>query len=473
LPIVDHAASRMPPNTAFRHDGAAVVEDFVAVAAAADTDVSEDEEQDPVFAPITTSVVPAPSAKPIVTNPAAVTATTEEVDAMVRPGNNASSSPSFAATKNSTTTPPQSATKNKLGWWRSGGMHLTVNLGFPVIVIGSVSVLLQAVSPHLVQAYITLVVGCGALSVYGGMRTAYCCLLVPIYLTSLLLAGTLDVATTLLTRMGMELPVSLTRRLPPSVLAGVVFIVIAVAVAVVKVNICMSVCLHRYAAHQGFKCGPVTALCINLLGCCAMQGGPVWWAAEHRCHHKHCDAPRDPHSPIQVGIENAFAFFLFHPHVEEDYVPYHMDSTLNRILDTWGAWLVVVAEMVVAWRYGGREGLFVAYTSGWICQTITLWFNIVNHPPTITTTHSRTGKPLVCKASDDYRLHKAQPISYYYVPFHFLDILFPLFTTFVMEDEHKHHHEHARLAKRSWYDPAYWGFIKPLEVCGLVWDVQI
>merc|ERR1711865_1044450 len=458
-PIGYHAENKMPPNIEFIKDDAAVVQDCVA---AADPDVSEEEERDPVTL-VATSVVPSPNEKHIVTNPAAAAATTEETEAVVRPGNTgpASTSSSAAAT-----------TKNKLGWWRSGGMHLTVNLGFPVIVIGSVSVLLQAVSPHWVQAYITLVVGCGALSVYGGMRTAYCCLLVPIYLTSLLLAGTLDVSTTL-TNIGMEIPVSITRRLPPSVLAGVVFIVIAVAVAVVKVNICMSVCLHRYAAHQGFKCGPVTALCINLLGCCAMQGGPVWWAAEHRCHHKHCDAPRDPHSPIQVGIENAFAFFLFHPHVEEDYVPYHMDSTLNRILDTWGAWLVVVAEMVVAWRYGGREGLFVAYTSGWICQTITLWFNIVNHPPTLTTTNSRTGKPLVCKASDDYRLHKAQPISYYYVPFHFLDILFPLFTTFVMEDEHKHHHEHARLAKRSWYDPAYWGFIKPLEVCGLVWDVQI
>ena len=448
----------MPPNIEFIKDDAVVVPDFVVTAA--DTDVSEEEERAPVTRAISSVVLPSTSAKHIgMTNPAA--AGTTETERGAQAGKTGPTSTSAAAT----------TTKKKLGWWRSGGMHLTVNLGFPIIVIGSVSVLLQAVSPRLVQAYISFVIGCGALSVYGGMRTAYCFILVPIYLTSLLLAGTLDVSTTL-TSIGMEIPVS-TTLLPPSLLAGILFISLALSVAVVKVNICMSVCLHRYAAHQGFKCGPVTAFFINLLGCCAMQGGPVWWAAEHRCHHKHCDAPRDPHSPIQVGIEQAFAFFLFHPHVEEDYVPQHMDSTLNRIIDTWGAWLVVVAEMLVAWRYGGREGLFIAYTSGWICQTITLWFNIVNHPPTITTMNSRTGKPLVCKASDDYRLHKSQPISYYYVPFHFLDILFPLFTTFVMEDEHKHHHEHARLAKRSWYDPAYWGFIKPLEVCGLVWDVQI
>merc|ERR1712028_328299 len=229
--------------------------------------------------------------------------------------------------------------------------------------------LLQAVSPHWVQAYITLVVGCGALSVYGGMRTAYCCLLVPIYLTSLLLAGTLDVATTLLTRMGMELPVSLTRMLPPSVLAGVVFIVIAVSVAVVKVNICMSVCLHRYAAHQGFKCGPVTALCINLLGCCAMQGGPVWWAAEHRCHHKHCDAPRDPHSPIQVGIENAFAFFSVPSACRRRLRPlsygFHPESD-NRYVGS-----------VVGRRGGNGRGVAVRWPGRIICRVYE-WLDLSN-----------------------------------------------------------------------------------------------
>jgi hypothetical protein len=42
-----------------------------------------------------------------------------------------------------------------------------------------------------------------------------------------------------------------------------------------------------------------------------------------------------------------------------------------------------------------------------------------------------------------------------------------------MEMEHKHHHDNAMLAKRSWYDPAYWLFVKPLVVVGLVWDVQV
>ena len=44
-----------------------------------------------------------------------------------------------------------------------------------------------------------------------------------------------------------------------------------------QVGVCMSVCLHRYASHGAFKCGPVTSFAIEWLGCLANQGGPIWW----------------------------------------------------------------------------------------------------------------------------------------------------------------------------------------------------
>ena len=71
----------------------------------------------------------------------------------------------------------------------------------------------------------------------------------------------------------------------------------------------MRICLHRYAAHSGFKCGPITQFFLNILGCLVNQGSPIWWASQHRCHYKYCNAPHDPHIPIQDGVKDSFAFF--------------------------------------------------------------------------------------------------------------------------------------------------------------------
>ena len=40
-----------------------------------------------------------------------------------------------------------------------------------------------------------------------------------------------------------------------------------------KVAVCMSLCLHRYAAHAAFQCEGATQLACGILGCLAFQGG--------------------------------------------------------------------------------------------------------------------------------------------------------------------------------------------------------
>jgi fatty-acid desaturase len=271
---------------------------------------------------------------------------------------------------------------------------------------------------------------------------------------------------------------------------------IALVIAICKVNICMSVCLHRYAAHSAFKCGYMTNIVLCTLGCLANQGGPIWWASQHRCHHKYCDVDRDPHSPVLDGSELAFSFFENpkHENVEEEFVPVHLnggrESIGMRVMDTW-SWLVVFCELCLSYIWFGRDGLFICYTSGWLCQTITLWFNVVNHPPdrkkddnVNQTTNSssssinngeknknrtKSGVTDACRASDG----KDTIFDDFYIPFMFLDFLVPIFSFFVNESEHGHHHTHAKLAKRSRFDVAYWGFVWPLEQLGLVWDVVV
>jgi fatty-acid desaturase len=335
---------------------------------------------------------------------------------------------------------------------------IAINIAFPVIVLA------RQLSPQQLKAFLTLLAMSYAASLTG-RKTIYCVVVVPTFMTSLLLA---------FAALGHD---STSPRIYLALLASLL-------IAVAKVNICMSVCLHRYAAHSAFKAGPITNIFLILLGCLANQGGPVWWASQHRCHHKHCDVDRDPHSPLLDGTEAAFAFFETHTEIEEEFLPNHLNcqpgdgisAVFMRIVDTW-SWLAVFAELSASLYLFGLDGLFISYTSGWLCQSITLWFNVVNHPPdgkindtnTTQTPKKKAGVTDECKATNG----KETVFQDYYLPFRFLDTLYPFFAKFVKETEHEHHHNHARLAKRSKYDIAYWGFVWPLEQLGLVWNVIV
>lgn len=389
-------------------------------------------------------------------------------------------------------------------WYRRGGMVVNVNgmvlnIFIPFYVMGVTTLhtpMERNVVGGLLVALIALAL-CG-----GGIRTTYCLLVVPIHFVSLLFCVTIAAAAATVAGDADDDDGGGGRTTTVALLA-VAYLTASLSLAVVKVNVCMSVCLHRYAAHHAFDCGSAIDVVLNVLGCLANQGGPLWWSSQHRCHHKHCDLPQDPHSPLQAGTERAFAFFLDFQHVDERFVPPHMIRNLGgagqgagttttttatttrevliRALDTW-AFLVVSCELYLSYCLFGLPGLYVAYTSGWVCQTITLWFNVVNHPPPPASKakaqqvgqsqQQQQQQRQLCLATDDK--DKAGPLaSWTYPPWVFLDGLYPLFSATVMEGEHEHHHTHSTLAQRSEYDPAYWLFLFPLEQLGLVWNVQV
>ncbi len=59
---------------------------------------------------------------------------------------------------------------------------------------------------------------------------------------------------------------------------------------------------HRYFAHRAYKTSRVFQFALGWLGSTAMQKGPLWWAANHRDHHKYSDMEEDPHSPVRHGF---------------------------------------------------------------------------------------------------------------------------------------------------------------------------
>lgn len=360
-----------------------------------------------------------------------------------------------------------------LPWYRRGGMEVNL-LGMGVNIISSIAVFLSYLPSYQAKAFAAFVaISIGFSVLVCSMKTQYCTIVVPVWMSSVLFCFTIPISMD-----GSEGAGEQEYTLYP-LLRSAALIPIATILAITKVNICMSVCYHRYSAHAGFKCGPITSFFVKVLGCLSVQGGPIWWASTHRRHHKHCDVSYDPHSPAICGVENAFAFFEVEKEVTEEFVPRNLDTVLDRIIDTW-ACIPVLAENFIAYHLFGRTGLYLTFISGMFCQSMTLWFNVVNHPvedvdlqkALAVNTEGKKSKAAICLASDHSVGRKCWKEGCY-LPYYILDAFIPVFGTFVMEGEHKHHHDHPQLAKRDPADIAYWGFLYPLELIGLVWDVRV
>jgi stearoyl-CoA desaturase (delta-9 desaturase) len=59
---------------------------------------------------------------------------------------------------------------------------------------------------------------------------------------------------------------------------------------------------HRYFSHRTYCLGRVPQFLLAFLGQTAAQKGVLWWASNHRHHHKYSDRPEDIHSPVQRGF---------------------------------------------------------------------------------------------------------------------------------------------------------------------------
>jgi stearoyl-CoA desaturase (delta-9 desaturase) len=59
---------------------------------------------------------------------------------------------------------------------------------------------------------------------------------------------------------------------------------------------------HRYFSHRAFKTGRVFQFILALVGTTSVQKGVLWWAANHRHHHRESDTEVDIHSPVQKGF---------------------------------------------------------------------------------------------------------------------------------------------------------------------------
>jgi stearoyl-CoA desaturase (delta-9 desaturase) len=59
---------------------------------------------------------------------------------------------------------------------------------------------------------------------------------------------------------------------------------------------------HRYFSHRSFKTSRVFQFVMALMATTSMQKGVLWWAANHRHHHRYSDTEEDLHSPSLFGF---------------------------------------------------------------------------------------------------------------------------------------------------------------------------
>lgn len=127
---------------------------------------------------------------------------------------------------------------------------------------------------------------------------------------------------------------------------------------------------HRYFSHRAYRMGRVIQFLMAFGGTTAAQKGPLWWAAQHRAHHRYADTPRDAHSPQDGFWWSHVGWFLSDRHkaADRDLVRDLSVYPELRFLDRhdWiGPWVVALGSLAVA----GWPGLVV----GFFGSTVALW----------------------------------------------------------------------------------------------------
>jgi fatty-acid desaturase len=95
---------------------------------------------------------------------------------------------------------------------------------------------------------------------------------------------------------------------------------------------------HRLLAHRSFSCPRWLEHALAVLGACSAQGGPAWWVAIHRMHHRFADNDLDPHAPARNFLWGHIAWITFQT---EDMLRGHTTERYARDLlrDPFYVWL--------------------------------------------------------------------------------------------------------------------------------------
>lgn len=74
---------------------------------------------------------------------------------------------------------------------------------------------------------------------------------------------------------------------------------------------------HRYFAHRSFQTSRFFQFVIAFCAQTSLQKGALWWASNHRIHHRYSDKPKDPHSNKLYGFWYSHIGWIVGPDYKE------------------------------------------------------------------------------------------------------------------------------------------------------------
>jgi stearoyl-CoA desaturase (delta-9 desaturase) len=153
---------------------------------------------------------------------------------------------------------------------------------------------------------------------------------------------------------------------------GVTLEALAICVALYAVRMfAVTAGYHRYFAHRAYKTSRVAQFVLAAVAQSSAQRGTLWWAANHRQHHRHSDTELDVHSPRHHGFWYSHFGWIFTPrHHSTDYgaiadfARYPELVWLDRL-----PYLPPAVLGLLIWLAAGWPGLVV----GFCWSTVLVW----------------------------------------------------------------------------------------------------
>jgi stearoyl-CoA desaturase (delta-9 desaturase) len=219
---------------------------------------------------------------------------------------------------------------------------------------------------------------------------------------------------------------------------------------------------HRYFSHRAFKTSRACQFIFALIGAAATQRGPIWWAANHRHHHRYADAEKDVHSPRHGFFWSHLGWFLCGKHFQ---TKSHLVRDFQKFpellwLDRFDI-LVPIVYGTALWGLG--EWLSVYYpefnTNGW---QLFIWGYIVS---TIVLIHCTVMVNSVGHIIGSRRFDTGDDSRNNAV----------LALISLGEGWHNNHHHYPVSARQGFYwweiDISYY-LLRLMALTGLVWDLK-
>lgn len=115
---------------------------------------------------------------------------------------------------------------------------------------------------------------------------------------------------------------------------------------------------HRLHTHRGYQVPKWLEYFFAFCGTLALEGGPIYWVAAHRCHHQYSDTDEDPHTPRHGGFWAHAGWIIFGRSLHNDtalmgkYAPDLLKDRFYRLLSEWH-WVPLAALGLLALVFGG------------------------------------------------------------------------------------------------------------------------